>query len=366
MRTFATFKDAPKVITEAFKAEDWEAAIVMGFEFNNGRPMNDPNKYGIAPKVFDSIMQDGEIQQAGRKIASYVQNYFGLSGKENAEQYGRAKTSLTKFWSSFGAKDTTPKTDILIGDKRLSLKMGTAQLMSGGKAESTATFQAALQKVPEIEGSPQVQRVQAILEQFVTASLAPGQLRGIIKSGENEIVNAAEAAHKQCMTELNKLFEESNEFKIEFAREAMSGFAKYGDKSMAAAEFMLVATPRGDAQIHSVMDDAYCSNVANKINPRVRFKTSSRKVKGKKTGEYNYWSVVSLIVNAVEESIQEYNYVGQELTEGVVRNLADRAKEFWNRVWKKVTAYTKKGFRHLWNFLQPEPPTIEFKNDIQF
>ena len=30
---------------------------------------------------------------------------------------------------------------------------------------------------------------------------------------------------------------------------------------------------------------------------QARFKTSSRKVKGEKTGEYNFWSVVSLIVN---------------------------------------------------------------------
>ena len=34
----------------------------------------------------------------------------------------------------------TPKTDFVIGNDKISLKTGDAQLMSGGKNEATATF----------------------------------------------------------------------------------------------------------------------------------------------------------------------------------------------------------------------------------
>ena len=54
-----------------------------------------------------------------------------------AEQYGRGKCKVLKL---YGATDTTPKTDILIGNKRLSLKIGLAQLMSGGKEKAQQHF----------------------------------------------------------------------------------------------------------------------------------------------------------------------------------------------------------------------------------
>ena len=44
---------------------------------------------------------------------------------------------------------------------------------------------------------------------------------------------------------------------------------------------------------------------------QARFKTSSREIKKKKTGEYNFWSVVSLIVDAMSASESE------SLTEGI-------------------------------------------------
>jgi hypothetical protein len=284
-------------LTESIKAEDFEAAIVIGWHQNNGQDL-DYNAAGISQKVYKSLMRQPEYIEAGKKIAAAIQKHFGLGNNVKAEQYGRAKSSLTAFWKGYGATDTTPKTDILIGDKRLSLKIGMAQLMSGGKAESMATFYAAMEK-SQINESPQLQKVVGIFDNFVTASLAPGQLRPIIKSGENEIVNRGEAAHKEVMTELGLLFETNEKFKIEFAREAMSGFMKYGENSNSAAEFMVVSDHNGTSvKITSVYDDAYCKQIADKMKLQARFKTSSRKLKGKKTGEYNFWSVISLIVDA--------------------------------------------------------------------
>ena len=99
------------------------------------------------------------------------------------------------------------------------------------------------------------------------------------------------------MTELGKLFNESESFKVEFAKEAMSGYEKFGKNSPASADLMLVATADGGKTvIQDVNDDAYCLKIANAMRLQARFKTSSRKVKGVKTGEYNL--LVSCIFNS--------------------------------------------------------------------
>ena len=351
-------------LTEALKAEDYEASIVMGFYELTGRPITDKNPldYGISDKVFNIIKGNPKALEAGRKIAAEVlKKYPALKTKE-AEQYGRAKATLTDFWKSHGATDITPKTDVLIGDMRFSVKIGIAQLMSGGKAESTATFEAATKNSnPELKKSPQYKATTDVLEGFVKSTLAPSQLRPLIKSGTNEVVNKAEKAHKDCMVELGKLFNESKSFKVEFAREAMSGYEKFGKTSNAAAEFMLVATADGGTvKIHSVDDDDYCLKIANAMKLQARFKTSSRKLKSVKTGEYNFWSVISLIVDSMQDS--------EELNESIELQelkLLRVIRGWVTRTWRKVTTFFKGGIMKLKTFLgiTPDP---SFNNKIKF
>jgi hypothetical protein len=345
-----------KYITEALKAEDYEASIVMGFYELTGRPISDPSKHGISPKIFDSINKSPVAKEAGLNIARYVLNKYPALKNKNAEQYGRARTSITPYWKSHGASNVTPKTDVLIGDMRFSVKIGLAQLMSGGKAESTATFEAAVKNSSkELKKSSQYDKVVDVLEGFVKNTLAPTQLRPLIKSGTNEVVNKAERAHKDAMKELGALFEESKSFKIEFAKEAMSGFEKFGKDSLAASEFMLVANSDGSkVSIHSVYDENYCLKIANSMRLQARFKTSSRKLKGVKTGEYNFWSVISLIVDSMQDS--------EELQEAKLVNVI---RNWMNKTWRNVTSYFKKGISQLKTFLGLEVD-VRVKDKVKF
>ena len=337
------------------KAEDYEAAIVVGWHKIHGMDLN-PSSAGISQKVMDVLENEPLALEAGDRIAAQVAKHFGNAGAK-AEQYGRAKAKLTSFWKGFGAGDITPKTDILIGNKRLSLKIGMAQLMSGGKSESIATFYAALQSTPELKNDPQFQRVNEVFESFVTSTLAPSQLRPIIKSGKNPIVNAAEIAHKDCMRELGKLFEQNRAFKIAFAREAMSGFQKFGSSSPAAAEFMLVATHDGTSvSIHSVADDAYCERIADSMKLQARFKTSSRKLKGVKTGEYNFWSVVSLIVDAMGS---------EALQESMFKTLKGKLKRIGLKIINGVKRFLSGGVTNIFKFLGAVPD-IKVSTKINF
>lgn len=321
------------------KAEDYEAAIVIGWHTITDTPLS-PSKAGISNTVYSMLKSHPDVLKSGEKIAQAVMDHFNMKSAK-AEQYGRAKATLTPFWKSHGGKDITPKTDILIGDKRLSLKIGTAQLMSGGKNETTATLMGALEDA-KVASSPQVKKVQSILENFVTASVAPTQLRPLIKSGTDEIVNKGEKAHKEMMNALGELFETNRDFKIAFAREAMSGFKKYGDRSNAAAEYMLVSTHDGSkVSIKSVHDDSYCAKIADRMKLQARFKTSSKKLKGVKTGEYNYWSVVSLIVNSLDEETSKINPLVENVP-GAFKRIFNKMKKTYSSIKQKIGRNLKK------------------------
>ena len=368
-------------LTEAakVKAEDYEAAIVMGWYKINNKSLPSDNA-GITDKVLEKIKKNTSVLNAGNAIAvSVLKEFSGLAGKD-AEQYGRKKGELTDFWKGndkkfphAGATDVTPKTDVLIGDMRFSVKIGIAQLMSGGKDETTATYYAALKNSDkQLQKDPQFTKVAGILESFVKSTLAPSKLRPIIKSKTDPVVNAAESAHKDCMTEMGTLFENNKSFQLEFAREAMSGYMKYGKSDKAAAEWMLVSTHDGTkVQIHSVEDDTYCQKIVDKMKLQARFKTSQRTLAAKKskanpkgkTGEYNYWSVVSLIVDAFDEAYAPYE--GQVLTEGILDIIKSKVSGFFSRVWNKVKKFYQGGIQKMQKFLGLAPD-ITVKKNIQF
>lgn len=344
------------------KAEDYEAAIVMGFYTVTKRVMESTEDYGIKQSLYDKIENTPSAKKAGELIATKILKDYPQLKNKKAEVFGRAKSNLTDFWKSYGGTDTTPKTDIKIGDKNFSVKIGLAQLMSGGKAESTATFQAAVKNSnPDLVKSPQYKKTTQVLEGFVKNTLAPSQLRPLIKSGTDKVVNAAEKAHKDCMSELGKLFNESESFKVEFAKEAMSGYEKFGKNSPASADLMLVATADGGKTvIQDVNDDAYCLKIANAMRLQARFKTSSRKIKGVKTGEYNYWSVVSLIVNSMSEELESGE---KEML--IEINILNKVKSFVSKTWSKVTNFFKKGLKQLTSFLGAIPD-IRVKRNVKF
>lgn len=343
----------------SLKAEDYEAAIVVGFHKITGQKL-DVDKSGIGAKTMSVLEKNPAALESGERIAKAVKKHFKL-GNVKAEQYGRAKSSLTGEWKKYGATDTTPKTDILIGNKRLSLKIGVAQLMSGGRDESLATFYAATNSISnEIKKDPNYKLTEDIINDFVTASVAPSQLRPLIKSGENELVNKGEKAHKAAMNAMVKLFQNNRDFKIAFAREAMSGFVKYGNDSNSAAEFMLVSTHDGmSVGIHSVYDDKYCERIADAMKVQVRFKTSSRKLKGVKTGEYNFWSVISLIVNAMSEGSHPTNKMINE-------NIFNKIKNRVTGVYKNILSRVKKSVLNLISFLTPDKPDVRVNMKVKF
>jgi len=285
------------------KATDYETLIVMGWYLINDLEI-DFDKSNIKKSLYDVLIQDDDVLQIGKNIAYKIKTELNMNGDEDAKLLSRNnKSPLTEFWISYGAVNTTSKTDVLIGDKRISVKMGDSQLMSGGKNESIATFHAAVNKSNTIL-TPQYYKTLDIMNRFVTSNLAPTKVNVILKKGDDDIINDAEKAHKEIMFELGKIFDDNEKFRIEFAREAMSGLMKYGEESNSTAEYILVSDYVGEhIQINSIYDNDFCNKVSKNMKLQCRFKSSGRVIKKKKTGEYNYWSVISLITQHKLEEI---------------------------------------------------------------
>ena len=61
------------------KAEDYEAAIVIGWHENNGIKFN-LSSSGISPKVYKTVMSNPQALDAGKKMAQQIAKHFGNAG----------------------------------------------------------------------------------------------------------------------------------------------------------------------------------------------------------------------------------------------------------------------------------------------
>jgi len=278
---------------------------------------------------------------------------LGLQKGKSARATGRTGESatLTEFWKSQGASNNTPKTDVILGNKKISVKVGNSQLMSGGKNESLATFYAAAKKVPGILNTKEAKEVLKTFDKFVEVGYTKsGGVEAGLKSGKDKVLAAGDKAHKEMATKLEELFNKSPKFKIEFAKEAMSGYQKFGPGSPAAADYVLsVNTDLSNPKLHSTQDDGYAAKIADQMKLTVRFKSSSEKLKGEKTGRYRFWSVVSLISDPTK------------LKEGVM----DTVKSYVS----KVRDIIDNGIYSLTKFIMGDnlqDDDIQFDNTIDF
>lgn len=294
--------------------------------------------------------------EAGKKVADFLKKN-GVKG--SAKVLGADQLEVTKDWAKFWDGNVppttkTPKTDFVVGKAKISLKTGgAAQLMSGAKNESLATFYAALEKSKGNMQQQMIAKLTNMFEGLAPSSVAAGELSKVIKAKTDEVVNKANAAHKELMSELSTIFAKNTDFRDAFAYEAMSGEVKFGGGLGTCTHFLVTDFDGSSSALHSVSDKAYVSKIANKMKVSVRFKTTSVKTKSGKTGEYRYWSAVGLILDKMHEDVASMQ--GDMLTEGAI---TDFFKNVWDRiksVFKKAIDYVKESVKNLFDFLEVTP-----------
>jgi len=305
------------------------------------------------------------IESVAKKVAVSIKPYVG--DIENAQRVGREYADLSQFWKSYKATDNTPKTDVIINNFKSSVKYGPSQLMSGGKNESLATFMAAVEVNPTLE-SEIIQNVTGMLNNFVASTRTvqggvedllkkkPAQIKSELELKVKQIVDDADKAHKELIVYLDAVFKQNIAFKHSFVREAMTGEHKFTNGSFAIANYILSVSKTGDTVYFNEIDDTVINSVANSTKVSVRFKSTSVKKKGVKTGEYNFWSVVGLIVKDYKEKYTKVNEI-LESQPVLTENIIDQVKLFLQNIWKfiteiyqKIIAYIQKGFTYVIDF----------------
>lgn len=347
--------DSKIVLHEADTSAAYEMEKVI-VDAANGEGVE--NKYfPNAPEVGKKIVRSCSLKGKGY----FPKNAYSATAKWNSYfPGGKAKGSTL-----------TPKTDIVVGKDRISVKTGDAQLMSGGPPEAQATFYTAAEKVDRDEF---VEKIGKKLEGLMpTTDLTKLGIKGnkteLEQAGkfvEIEVLRRADEAHKAIKEDLRALFKSNPAFAQEFTFEAMTGMEKFGN-SEGTADAFLVTDFKGNAKMHRVKSasDSYVGKIAQQVKPDAKFKTSQKtradmkspsNPKGK-TGYYSFWSTIGLGINmVVKEEMQNANS-DEYLTEGIfdvfkwMKGVMKKALNFLKKYFNKIKKILKQNWNDVVAFL---------------
>ncbi len=381
-------------------AKEMEYVLVDAAGGKSGKTAYPNLKRAIAKKknITDPLELGKEILTKVKLLGKSGENRMSVSVPVNSKNWPDDGTPM---WTG-GNK--TPKTDIIIAGKFISLKAGSSQLMSGGIQESLSTFNVAARKTKgfdkfndslatEIEqgikdlmpqkmgdymGGAEIQKKGGTLYQKTRAK--KGKIADV-KPGTFELDKILSAADKHNMKMKQKFrtfFEGNKAFYKEFVFEAMTGKVKFDDNEGTATHFLVVDFD-GDGHLENVLTsaDAYVTKILSRVNPEVRFKSSAqkKKVSGKetKTGFYNFRSVVQLSYTAQAKAVKEvYDMVDsgelQYLSEGffdAIKKAWNKAKTFIKNLWDKVKKWISSSVNRMMDFLEIKPQ-ISMTNEISW
>ena len=375
-----------------------------------------------AAKEMEYVLVDAAGGDSGKKVYPKLEpfaqkNFGGTSldlGKHIIDGIGLTKaggfmaatgTITKKKWPDetpqWTGGNKTPKTDIVLGDKKVSLKKGSSQLMSGGPDESRSTYRTAVENTTSFDLTNLATAVEDGIKNLLPSTVGDfmggvdlqkkggtvykntkqkkGKL-GDVAPGtfdKDTVLKAADDHNLLLKKKFADLFTENIEFKKNFVYEAMTGAVKF-DRGPAAADWFLVVDFDGTFEMNEVKsaDDPYVSTVLSKVKPDVKFKSTAIKkkidgVKNQKTGHYRFWSVVGLGYTAAVKNLnnahEDYEN-GELLQEGffdAVKKIYKKFEQFLTRVFMKMKEYITSSVNNMAEFLGVEP-IIKFNNTVKW
>lgn len=339
-------------------------------------------------------------KDAAVKIVNFLKKQ-GLRGTASKLQI---TDSLSPEWAKFFTKGVkastrTPKTDIMIGENRISCKMGDAQLMSGGPSESKATFYAAyasveglvfsveqactkefepLKNMIEKLGNPK--NIQGDTYKIKGNSSTLKDKKGKPGSGEinksykafkegrateqQKIVRQMDKTNNKVKTQLKNLFK-NEDFAVAFVREAITGEFKFGENAVSCAKKVLCTNFEGnDSKLLLATNTNFLEDMVKKSQITCRFKS------GRVKNGRNIWQVVSITTGKakeLEEECYKFSY-GKVLTEGAldwIQKKWSEFKSFVSGVFDDAMKWIKESTQNLFEFFGLEPE-VTFNNNINW
>jgi len=304
----------------------------------------------------------------------------GLSGKSGSMVDNQPVNKPT--WKG---DNTTPKTDIIIDRKKISLKKGSSQLMSGGPAESGSTFEVAAANTKGMQ--KKLDNLAKECEEGI-ANLMPSTLGTELGGADaqksagtfnkDEVLKAADKFNLELKEKFRALFQSNVPFAKEFVFEAMTGKVKFNNNNGTATHFLVVNFD-GSAEFHQVKksSDRYVAKILPKVNPDVKFKSTSQKkvIDGEetKTGYYRFWSVVGLGYKAAVTQTEE---LMNEVSNGNMVYMSEGFMDKLKSIYSKVKEVITKAFNAIKDWLVSSvlnfaeflglTPDISFENEIKW
>lgn len=356
------------IITEGKLATNFEAFITVAF---NGGPSKDPETLEVN-RI--SVAEYKKYEKEAKAIAKVIKSTTRAKGK--MVHYGSGAGQVAAWWDGKG----TPKTDIYVGDVRISLKeAGGSQLLSAKKGEALSTFKAAMEYMGG--GNRQVAMLGNRLEKVMQDITLPKQgpiisyfqnqiktkgIKGVAKhlkdTAERWIY--AEENKARMTTELKKFFNENEEFRTWFVFEAATGLTKFspeGRKGKPISNWVVKFDTSGNVhEIESLMTTkykptSYVKKLGSKIGFRISWKTPSSK--GRKTyislrgdifKEDTIDSIINKFILKEQELFEESSYLTED---SIISKLTNLLSKIINGILSKISAMAKKGMGSLMDFL---------------
>ena len=202
----------------------WEALIAIAVNKIKNKTWNEGPEWDDVGKFW------AEYEGPSMKLGKDFINKIGVS---ELKQLGGSTAKTNPDWKGI---DKTPKTDILGGTKKISLKKASgSQLMSAGQAEAISTFEAAMSMYSiDSSGKKQVESVISAIENDMGRMSTKGTIGSVEKlrdSGKTlspedkskiEEMEGLQLNAKTITTKLENLFKD-DKFKSYFCWEAATG-----------------------------------------------------------------------------------------------------------------------------------------------
>lgn len=311
-----------------------------------------------------------------------VENAFGKNPKGVMKHFGSDNVNLTKEWDQFFLDATgssaptptrTPKTDMYIGNQRISLKKdGGSQLMSGGIAEALATLHFTYEQIPSKIKTKEFdkafnQLTEDVANKFTKLPVEKGknvtsykkEIRAGIQSKVHDEVSRILEEHSAMQDAVRDIFY-SLEARKAIAYESMTGKSKF-EENIAKATHIMVFDPVTAKASYKIIDDKLVTEVARQIEFQINFKTGGGGSKPYTNLRITIPKVPKILKHLLEDSFKETEdqflsegidpFSLDVINEGILGNIKNKLKDFFKKFVSTVLNKIKALFIKSYNMI---------------
>ena len=311
--------------------------------------------------VYWSLKLAGKDQELAERIKKYPQMQEYGEGGMKADAMSAARTAqaagapIGEAYHSDEkgiAGNPEPKTDIMFGDHRVSVKMDTTIQLASGQGSSTAAMMRGIMKQMLQDPALKEQLEQEVLEGIIervenipTKMIDPKNLEKalerkpkaameMMKDGElleeRNWKTWQENNKKAIVQDVTNFVENNPKFQFILVEEALTGKRTFGEASLATADYMC------GPGFYGPIDDAYVKKIAAVTKIDVRAKSRSGITSA--TVRFDAPSMSKMAAMKAEENLSE----GAVVIEEGLRQTFSRAKEAFKGVKEKVLGFATK------------------------